>query len=82
MPWSNVNHIKLLRYAGLFTYLCVGTPLITSWATERLSHFNLPNFALMLWTLCYMIFGLLYWVWMPLRTPFPMELGPKPSLYS
>lgn len=61
MPWSNVNHIKLLRYAGLFTYLCVGTPLITNWAAERLSQLNRPNFALMLWTLCYMIFGLLYW---------------------
>ncbi|MFC5741856.1 sensor histidine kinase [Dyella tabacisoli] len=62
MPWFIVNHIRLLRYAGLFTYLCVGTPLITSWATERLGMLPGPNFALLLWTLSYLVFGLLYWL--------------------
>jgi signal transduction histidine kinase len=56
------NHIRLLRYAGFFTYLSVGTPLITSWATERLNELQRPNFALLLWTLCYLIFGLMYWL--------------------
>lgn len=61
MPVSHFNHIRLLRYAGLFTYLCVGTPLLTQWATERLTQLHSPSFSLLLWTLCYLIFGLLYW---------------------
>jgi signal transduction histidine kinase len=28
MPWSNFNQIRLLRYAGLFTCLCVALPLL------------------------------------------------------
>jgi signal transduction histidine kinase len=62
MSWTNFSHIRLLRYAGLFTYLCVGTPLLTHWATERLNLLHRPNFALLLWTLCYLLFGLLYWI--------------------
>jgi hypothetical protein len=62
MRWPFFNHIRLLRYAGFFTYLSVGTPLITSWATERLNELQGPNFALLLWTLCYLIFGLMYWL--------------------
>lgn len=61
MPWTSFNHVRLLRYAGLFTYLCVGTPLVTSWAVERLYELHRPNFALWLWTLAYLVFGLLYW---------------------
>ena len=61
MPVSHFNHIRLLRYAGLFTYLCVGTPLLTQWATERLTQLHRPSFSLLLWTLCYLVFGLLYW---------------------
>jgi signal transduction histidine kinase len=56
------NHTRLLRYAGFFTYLSVGTPLITNWATERLNQLQRPNFALLLWTLCYLVFGLMYWL--------------------
>jgi signal transduction histidine kinase len=61
MPINNFNHTRLLRYAGLFTYLCVGTPLLTEWATERLTQLQRPSFSLLLWTLCYLVFGLLYW---------------------
>ena len=61
MPQVNFSHIRLLRYAGLFTYLCVGTPLLTEWATNRLVLLNRPNFALLLWSLCYLVFGVLYW---------------------
>jgi signal transduction histidine kinase len=61
MRWSFFNHIRLLRYAGFFTYLSAGTPLITNWATERLNQLQRPNFSLLLWTLCYLIFGLMYW---------------------
>lgn len=62
MRWSFFNHIRLLRYAGFFTYLSVGTPLVTSWAIERLNQLQRPNFSLLLWTLCYLVFGLMYWL--------------------
>ncbi len=65
MRWPFLNHIRLLRYAGFFTYLSVGTPLVTNWATARVTALHQPhgpNFALLLWTLCYLIFGLMYWL--------------------
>ena len=62
MRWSFFNHIRLLRYAGFFTYLSMGAPLVTSWATERLDQLHRPNFSLLLWTLSYLVFGLLYWL--------------------
>jgi signal transduction histidine kinase len=60
MPWSNFNHIRLLRITGLFAYLCTGTPLMTNWATERLDLLHRPNFSLLLLTLSYLLFGILY----------------------
>ena len=62
MRWSFFNHIRLLRYAGFFTFLSAGTPLVTNWATERLDQLHRPNFSLLLWTLCYLVFGLMYWL--------------------
>ena len=62
MRWPYFNHIRLLRYAGFFTYLSMGAPLVTSWATERLDQLHRPNFSLLLWTLCYLVFGLMYWL--------------------
>jgi len=65
MRWPYFNHIRLLRYAGFFTYLSMGSPLVTSWAAERVSALNplhSANFALLLWTLCYLVFGLMYWL--------------------
>ena len=61
MPQVNFSHIRLLRFAGLFTYLCVGTPLLTEWAPDRLSQLHRPGFSLLIWTLCYLSFGVLYW---------------------
>ena len=61
MPQVNFSHIRLLRFAGLFTYLCVGTPLLTQWASDRLNQLHRPGFSLLVWTLCYLMFGLLYW---------------------
>lgn len=58
------NPIRLLRYAGLFTYLCVGLPLLqTDWLAGRLaSAQTLPGLALTLWTSCYLLFGVVYWL--------------------
>jgi signal transduction histidine kinase len=60
MAMTNFNHIRALRITGLIAYLCIGTPLFTNWATERLDLLNSPNFALLLWTLSYLLFGILY----------------------
>ncbi|OOG54552.1 sensor histidine kinase [Rhodanobacter sp. C03] len=60
MRWPFFNHIRLLRLTGFFAYLCSGTPLITTWAVERLDQLHRPNFALLLWTLSYLLFGVLY----------------------
>jgi signal transduction histidine kinase len=60
MAMTNFNHIRALRITGLIAYLCMGTPLFTGWATERLNLLNSPNFALLLCTLSYLIFGILY----------------------
>lgn len=57
---THFNHIRLLRITGLIAYLCDGTPLFTKWATERLDLLHRPNFALLLLTLFYLIFGILY----------------------
>ncbi|MBE1161671.1 sensor histidine kinase [Dyella acidiphila] len=60
MAMTNFNHIRVLRLTGLIAYLCDGTPLFTSWATERLDLLHRPNFALLLCTLFYLAFGVLY----------------------
>ncbi len=55
------THVRLLRYAAFFAYLCVGVPLVTNWAVERLTELDRSNTALLLWSLCYVAFGLVYW---------------------
>ncbi|MFC3650008.1 sensor histidine kinase [Dyella humi] len=60
MAMTNFNHTRLLRITGLIAYLCDGTPLFTNWATERLDLLQRPNFSLLLWTLSYLLFGVLY----------------------
>ena len=60
MATTNFNHIRLLRITGLVAYLCAGTPLFTNWATERLDLLHSPNYALLFWTLFYLLFGVLY----------------------
>ena len=57
---TNFNHLRLLRITGLIAYLCDGTPLFTNWATERLNLLHRPDFGLLLCTLFYLIFGILY----------------------
>ena len=58
------NPIRLLRYAGLFTYICVGLPLLQmDWLSRRLAEVqHLPGMALGLWAGCYLLFGVVYWL--------------------
>ncbi|GAP65729.1 signal transduction histidine kinase [Mizugakiibacter sediminis] len=63
MSWVSFNHIRLLRYAGLFAYVCAGIPLLrVNWALGRLDTLDQPSFALLAWVLCYLAFGLTYWL--------------------
>lgn len=54
------SHVRLLRITGFFAYLCVGLPLVTSWASERVDQLHRHNFPMLMWTLSYLTFGLLY----------------------
>lgn len=60
MAMTNFNHLRLLRITGLIAYLCDGTPLLTNWLTARLDLLHRPSFALLFFTLFYLIFGILY----------------------
>jgi signal transduction histidine kinase len=59
MRVSSFNPIVLLRYAGLFTYACVGLPLL--WDMVRpAEEAGDPNDRLW-WFISYAVFGLAYW---------------------
>jgi signal transduction histidine kinase len=59
---AHLNHTRLLRYAGLFTYLSVGMPLVTTWADQRLNALQRPSMTLLVWAGCYVLFGIIYWL--------------------
>jgi signal transduction histidine kinase len=60
MPWSHFNHVRVLRYTGLFTYLCVSVPLWPgSWSLTRVSAWW-SNPTLSGWILSYLLFGFAY----------------------
>ena len=60
MPWPHFNHIRVLRYTGLFTYLCVSVPLWQgSWGLARVSAWW-SNPTLSGWILSYVLFGVAY----------------------
>jgi len=58
----SLDHNRLLRYAGLFTYLSLGTPLLTGWADKRLDALQRPPLLIAIWAVSYVIFGIIYWV--------------------
>ena len=59
MRLLRLNHIELLRYAGLFTYACVGIPLLV----EALSPVgDLTTTDHVGWVVSYIGFGLSYWI--------------------
>ncbi len=60
MPWPHFNHIRVLRYTGFFTYLCVSVPLWQgSWGLARVSAWW-SNPTLSGWILSYVVFGVAY----------------------
>ncbi|MEO7430728.1 MAG: sensor histidine kinase [Dokdonella sp.] len=62
MSWPHINHIQMLRYAGLFQYASVGTPFLRyDSLVEDLSQKQLPAAYAHLWLACYVVFGIGYW---------------------
>ena len=56
---ARLNHAQLLRYAGLFTWACVGIPLVLySWYF----HEGLSRTDLMAWRVVHIAFGVGYWI--------------------
>jgi signal transduction histidine kinase len=59
MRFSSFNHVQLLRYAGLFTWACVGIPLLRRyWQSED----GYSAIEIAGWWLSYLAFGLSYWL--------------------
>ncbi|MBS0557486.1 MAG: sensor histidine kinase [Proteobacteria bacterium] len=59
MRLGSFNHVQLLRYAGLFTWACVGIPLLRRyWQSED----GYTGIELTGWWLSYLAFGLSYWL--------------------
>jgi signal transduction histidine kinase len=54
------NHVRLLRYATYFVFLCVGLPLSMQRAGSGPG--EIGDMALLSWTACYLVFGLVYWL--------------------
>jgi signal transduction histidine kinase len=56
---SPFNHVSLLRFTGLFTYVCTGVPLLSaSWRGPDIATGS-PEYVG--WCVAYAIFGLAYW---------------------
>lgn len=59
MRFASFNHVQLLRYAGLFTWACVGIPLLRRyWQSED----GYTPIEIAGWWLSYLAFGLSYWL--------------------
>lgn len=63
MTKARISHIQLLRFAGLFTYACVGAPLLRYQALLGDAMLQgRPQAFIHLWLACYLVFGLVFWV--------------------
>ncbi|MBL0165430.1 MAG: sensor histidine kinase [Xanthomonadales bacterium] len=62
MPMSQFNHVRLLRYASLFTYACVGIPLLQyDTVVADMLERGRPGYFYDLWLGSYLAFGLVFW---------------------
>ncbi|WP_266169442.1 sensor histidine kinase [Dyella subtropica] len=61
MPWPYFDHRRVLRYTGLFTYFCVGVPLLqTSWGLAQVNTWWSQSPAILWWAVSYLLFGASY----------------------
>lgn len=56
---TRLNHQQLLRYAGLFTWVMVGIPLIYAWH-QGFAENGLLSRSMLGWVLSFLAFGMLY----------------------
>ena len=63
MQIAQINHIRLMRYAGLFTYVSAGMPLLRyeSLVNELIAD-QRPLWHLSAWVVCYAAFGAVFWL--------------------
>lgn len=62
MALPHFNHIQLLRYASLFTYACVGIPLLRrEMLVAEMLERGWPGYFFGIWLACYLVFGLVFW---------------------
>jgi len=62
MNWRSFNHFQLLRYTGLFTYFCVGIPLLRyPLLIEEAIRQQRSSSHINLWLASYITFGLVFW---------------------
>jgi signal transduction histidine kinase len=54
------NHVRLLRYATYLAFLCAGLPLSIQRAGNQPG--QIGDMALLAWTACYLVFGVVYWL--------------------
>ncbi|MCQ4163371.1 sensor histidine kinase [Tahibacter harae] len=63
MQITQINHIRLMRYAGLFTYLSVGMPLLRyDGLVAEFTEYQRPLWHLWAWIISYAVFGLVFWL--------------------
>jgi len=56
---ARFSHLRLVRYAGLFTWACVGIPLVlNAWYFSE----GIPRENLVAWRVAWFTFGLCYWL--------------------
>ena len=61
MPLFTLNHRRVLRYAGLFTYLCVGAPLLPgTWSLTQVASSHWGDPVIYGWLVSYACFGAAY----------------------
>ena len=56
---TRLNHQQLLRYAGLFTWVMVGIPLVYAWQ-QGFAENGLLSRSMLGWVLSFLAFGMLY----------------------
>ena len=61
MAWTKFNHRRVLRYTGLFTYFCVGVPLLQgTWSLTQVNSTKWGDPIITGWLISYACFGVAY----------------------
>lgn len=62
LPTRVFDHIQLLRYTGLFTWFCVGIPLMRrETILNQMAEIGRSPASYDWWVVCYLLFGVVFW---------------------